>query len=354
MSEKGQPQILSMKMKTFDADMIKDEMMTTEEKSSSDDKDSPDGKHNSRFSGRFHRRSIRRGSKYKMTHRSPTEVMKVKKVRRAKANDRERTRMQTLNTALEKLRVVLPAFPDETKLTKIETLRFANNYICTLTETIKSLDTGAPPNLPTTGWEGMLNQGHGDHLQHCAILAHSLMSQQFGMRSPEEEGGHGGGWEMPLSPMQNTQDPHNMVSPVRGQYHQQPQHNVGLDHVHQDPAYHHGQLSPHRGNLSPHSNTHGQLSPHQLTPMKMPPSPGHPISPANYASPIVSPQKKEGFLDNNPGYFRPPQPIAPTPVAPHWVPELAIHPTQPTYDEFAHPPITSSLYGQDLRYNQYY
>ena len=79
----------------------------------------------------------------------------VKKQRRAKANDRERSRMQTLNQALggevttvrivlliimlimiannlaiifkvditEKLRVVLPAFPDETKLTKIETLR---------------------------------------------------------------------------------------------------------------------------------------------------------------------------------------------------------------------------------------
>ena len=79
----------------------------------------------------------------------------VKKQRRAKANDRERSRMQTLNNALggkvttvrivlsiimlimiannltmilkvdftEKLRVVLPAFPDETKLTKIETLR---------------------------------------------------------------------------------------------------------------------------------------------------------------------------------------------------------------------------------------
>ena len=37
--------------------------------------------------------------------------------------------IMTLNQALEKLRVVLPAFPDETKLTKIETLRFANNYI---------------------------------------------------------------------------------------------------------------------------------------------------------------------------------------------------------------------------------
>ena len=81
----------------------------------------------------------------------------VKKQRRAKANDRERSRMQTLNNALggevttvrivlpiiiimlimiainliilkvnftEKLRVVLPAFPDETKLTKIETLRW--------------------------------------------------------------------------------------------------------------------------------------------------------------------------------------------------------------------------------------
>ena len=98
MSGKGEPQIISMKMKTFDADAIKDEMLATEEKSSSDDKDSVDGStHDSRFSGRFHRRSIRRGSKYKMAHRSPTELMKVKKIRRAKANDRERTRMQTLN-----------------------------------------------------------------------------------------------------------------------------------------------------------------------------------------------------------------------------------------------------------------
>merc|ERR1719384_1248061 len=161
-------------------------MMATEEKSSSDDRDSPDGKSHSRFSGRFHRRSIRRGSKYKMAHRSPTELSKVKKIRRAKANDRERTRMQTLYSALEKLRVVLPAFPDETKLTKIETLRFANNYICALTETVKSLDTGLPPNLPVTGWEGMIQTGQADSLQHCAILAHSLMSQQFGMRSPSQ------------------------------------------------------------------------------------------------------------------------------------------------------------------------
>ena len=130
MGDRGEPQILSMKMKTFDDDFVKNELHTDDSKPvvEADSPDSSD-KHQSRFSGKFHRRSIRRGSKYKMTHRSPTELSKVKKIRRAKANDRERMRMQTLNQALEKLRVILPAFPDETKLTKIETLRFANNYI---------------------------------------------------------------------------------------------------------------------------------------------------------------------------------------------------------------------------------
>ena len=46
---------------------------------------------------------------------------------------------------------------------------------------ITSLDTGAAPNLPLTGWEGLMGgAGGGDSLQQCAILAHSLMSQQFG------------------------------------------------------------------------------------------------------------------------------------------------------------------------------
>ena len=93
----GEPQIISMKMKTFDEDRVKNELIRMEDKSSSEDRDSPDSSRQSRFTGKFHRRSIRRGSKYKMTHRSPTELSKVKKVRRAKANDRERMRMQTLN-----------------------------------------------------------------------------------------------------------------------------------------------------------------------------------------------------------------------------------------------------------------
>ncbi|KAM3867290.1 neurogenin-1 [Diretmus argenteus] len=72
--------------------------------------------------------------------RSDATVQVVKKNRRVKANDRERNRMHNLNDALDALRGVLPAFPDETKLTKIETLRFAHNYIWALSETIRIAD----------------------------------------------------------------------------------------------------------------------------------------------------------------------------------------------------------------------
>lgn len=82
--------------------------------------------------------------------RSDATVQVVKKNRRLKANDRERNRMHNLNDALDALRGVLPAFPDETKLTKIETLRFAHNYIWALSETIRiaDLQAGKPGDAP--------------------------------------------------------------------------------------------------------------------------------------------------------------------------------------------------------------
>ena len=83
----------------------------------------------------------KRFTKSRTRARSPTVVVRIKKNRRLKANDRERNRMHMLNKALEKLRKVLPAFPDDTKLTKIETLRFAHNYIWALSETVKMLDS---------------------------------------------------------------------------------------------------------------------------------------------------------------------------------------------------------------------
>ncbi|UYV84327.1 K02A2.6-like [Cordylochernes scorpioides] len=71
-----------------------------------------------------------------------------KRNRRMKANDRERNRMHNLNHALDKLRCVLPALPDDARLTKIETLRLAHNYIWALSETLKILDPSTAPPAP--------------------------------------------------------------------------------------------------------------------------------------------------------------------------------------------------------------
>lgn len=109
--------------------------------------------------------------------KSPSLVQKLQKTRRLKANDRERTRMHNLNRALERLREILPissslssptvtetalsrSANEETndsslqscsnKLTKIETLRFANSYIMALKNMlqmdISQLDPSKSPN----------------------------------------------------------------------------------------------------------------------------------------------------------------------------------------------------------------
>ncbi|KAI2795911.1 helix loop helix domain [Blomia tropicalis] len=83
-----------------------------------------------------------RNSKPRSRPKSPTVMVKIKRTRRLKANDRERNRMHMLNKALEKLRGALPSFNENGKMTKIETLRFAHNYIWALSETLKTLDSG--------------------------------------------------------------------------------------------------------------------------------------------------------------------------------------------------------------------
>ncbi|XP_067995356.1 LOW QUALITY PROTEIN: neurogenin-3 [Melanerpes formicivorus] len=83
--------------------------------------------------------------------RSEGLLSKQKRSRRMKANDRERNRMHHLNSALDALRSVLPTFPDDAKLTKIETLRFAHNYIWALTQSLRLAEQGlpeAPPQPP--------------------------------------------------------------------------------------------------------------------------------------------------------------------------------------------------------------
>ncbi|OQR73175.1 neurogenin-1-like [Tropilaelaps mercedesae] len=66
--------------------------------------------------------------------------LRTQRSHRLRANDRERSRMHHLNDALDRLRDVLPSSSDESKLTKIETLRFAHNYIYALAETLAMLD----------------------------------------------------------------------------------------------------------------------------------------------------------------------------------------------------------------------
>lgn len=84
--------------------------------------------------------------------------LKFKRSRRLKANGRERVRMHNLNAALDRLRDVLPSTTTTTmrktsggeghedigccsaRLSKIETLRFAYDYIWTLTEALRDFD----------------------------------------------------------------------------------------------------------------------------------------------------------------------------------------------------------------------
>jgi hypothetical protein len=77
----------------------------------------------------------KRGPKKKKMTKA--RVVKLK-VRRVKANTRERSRMHGLNDALEELRKHVPCYSKTQKLSKIETLRLARNYIQSLSGILKS------------------------------------------------------------------------------------------------------------------------------------------------------------------------------------------------------------------------
>uniref|UniRef100_A0A3Q3AG54 Neurogenin 3 n=1 Tax=Kryptolebias marmoratus TaxID=37003 RepID=A0A3Q3AG54_KRYMA len=87
-----------------------------------------------------------------------------------KANDRERHRMHNLNSALNALRDILPALPEDAKLTKIETLRFAHNYIWALTETLRLQGGGARAARPACP------PGTGTQMSFIYLCEHSCLS----------------------------------------------------------------------------------------------------------------------------------------------------------------------------------
>ena len=74
-----------------------------------------------------------------------------KRQRRCAANMRERNRMHVVNFAFDRLREVVPSYPANRKLSKIETLRMACSYIQELTNLLKSsaVVQGTPDEVPT-------------------------------------------------------------------------------------------------------------------------------------------------------------------------------------------------------------
>lgn len=102
------------------------------------------------------RKRIETEIRQKVTKKMPKPKEKpapLSKYRRRTANARERTRMQEINDAFEHLRKVVPSFPtkngmDNTKLTKITTLRLAVNYIAALSQILKQADAANAASIP--------------------------------------------------------------------------------------------------------------------------------------------------------------------------------------------------------------
>ncbi|NXL58883.1 BHA15 protein, partial [Chordeiles acutipennis] len=101
---------------------------------------------------------------------------KDRHLRRLESNERERQRMHKLNNAFQALREVIPHVRAENKLSKIETLTLAKNYIKSLTSIILNMSNGHFPAAEGMGgaWGSKMyqhyQQRHGDddpeeHLQ---------------------------------------------------------------------------------------------------------------------------------------------------------------------------------------------
>nr|ALJ33553.1 neurogenin [Clytia hemisphaerica] len=60
------------------------------------------------------------------------------RMKRLRANDRERRRVHLINCAMEELKEHVPGLKDKRKLTKLELLRAANHYIWILDEALRT------------------------------------------------------------------------------------------------------------------------------------------------------------------------------------------------------------------------
>ncbi|CAH0390701.1 unnamed protein product [Bemisia tabaci] len=83
--------------------------------------------------------------------RKPVLNAKERNLRRLESNERERMRMHSLNDAFQSLREVIPHVKKERRLSKIETLTLAKNYIMALTSVICDMRGEANPYAEAMG-----------------------------------------------------------------------------------------------------------------------------------------------------------------------------------------------------------
>ncbi|XP_041746784.1 class A basic helix-loop-helix protein 15 [Coregonus clupeaformis] len=88
-------------------------------------------------------------------------------VRRLESNERERQRMHKLNKAFQALREAIPHVKMDKKLSKIETLTLAENYIKSLTSIILGMSSAhlPPGETPTEASAARLLQCYQRHLE---------------------------------------------------------------------------------------------------------------------------------------------------------------------------------------------
>lgn len=113
------------------------------------------------------------------------------KMRRVKANARERMRMHDLNSALDNLRKVVPCYSKTQKLSKIETLRLAKNYILALGEILRN---GKRPDVVT--YVQMLCKGLSQPTTNLVAGCLQLNTRNF----LTEQCSEGARFHMPSSP----------------------------------------------------------------------------------------------------------------------------------------------------------
>ncbi|CAL8339194.1 unnamed protein product [Merluccius merluccius] len=138
----------------------------------------------------------RRGPKRKRMTKGRQERFRA---RRVKANARERSRMHGLNDALENLRSIMPCHSKTQKLSKIETLRLARNYICALSEALEGGQSLESRAFLETLCKG-LSQPTSNLVAGCLQLGPVAGAQgdqnedrHGGPRGPPTLGGAGGG-----------------------------------------------------------------------------------------------------------------------------------------------------------------